>query len=67
MLILFPAAVALDMTGWLAEGAEAFSRLMHMYFIIHFMMTGITIPLMGRDLRRYVAGSSVPGTVDVAP
>jgi hypothetical protein len=65
MLILFPAAVALDMTGWLAEDTEAFSRLMHVYFIIHFMMTGITVPLMGRDLRRYVAGSPAPGTTDV--
>ena len=67
MLILFPGAVALDMTGWLAEGTEVFSRLMHVYFIIHFIMTGITVPLMGRDLRRYVAGLPVPGKADVMP
>lgn len=67
MLILFTGAVALDMTGWLVEGTEVFSRLMHVYFIIHFIMTGITVPLMGRDLRRYVAGSPVPGKVGIMP
>ena len=64
MLIVFPAAVALDMMGWLAEGTAVFSRLMHVYFIIHFMLTGITVPLMGRDLRRYVAGSPGEGESD---
>ena len=70
MLVVFPAAVALDMTGWLSEGTGVFSRLMHVYFIIHFMMTGITVPLMGRDLRRYVTGSTglpEPGKADVMP
>jgi len=64
MLIVFPAAVVLDMTGWLAEGTEVFSRLMHVYFIVHFLMTGITVPLMGRDLRRYVADSPGEGKSD---
>jgi len=67
MLILFPGAFAIDIAGWPIEGAEAFSRLMHVYFIIHFMLTGITIPLMGRDLRRYAFGSPAPSKLDAAP
>ena len=67
MLFLFPGAFILDMSGWLAGGEELFSSLMHVYFIIHFMLTGITIPLMGRDLRRYVAASPVSGNADVMP
>lgn len=66
MLVLFPGAFAVDMTGWPIEGAEAFSRLMHVYFIVHFMLTGITVPLMGRDLRRYAAGSPVHSRSDAA-
>ena len=62
MLLLFPVAIAVDMAGWPVEGAGLFSRLMHVYFIIHFMLTGITVPLMDRDLRRYTDNPSVSGS-----
>lgn len=70
MLFVFPAVVVLDMTGWLAEVTEVFSRLMHVYFIVHFMLTGITVPLLARDLRRYVTastGSPAPGSAGGIP
>lgn len=66
MLVLFPGAFSLDMLGWPTEGAEAFFNLMHVYFIVHFMMTGITVPLMGRDLRRYAAGAPVHNKSEAA-
>lgn len=66
MLVLFPGAFAVDMAGWPIEGAEAFFRLMHVYFIVHFMLTGITVPLMRRDLRRYSAGPPVHSRSDAA-
>lgn len=59
MLILFPAAFAVDMAGWPIEGTEAFSHLMHVYFIVHFILTGITVSLMRRDQRRCATGSVV--------
>ena len=58
MLFLFPGAFVLDMAGWPMEDPDLFSRLMHVYFIVHFMLTGVTVSLLARDLHRYVTGPS---------
>jgi hypothetical protein len=52
MLVLFPAALVLELIGWTAAGDTPFFTLMHGYFVVHFMLAGLAVPLLGRDLRR---------------
>jgi len=67
MLFLFPGAFVLDMAGWPMEDSDLFTRLMHVYFIVHFMLTGVTVSLLARDLHRYVTGPSASGKAGGMP
>lgn len=57
MCFFFPVAVLLDYLDWPASEMTLFADLMGGYFVVHFILTGITIPLMGRDLYRNTATS----------
>ena len=52
MLIYFPIMFALDLLGWPSDHAPYFSRLMAVYFALHFLFATFTIPLMLNDVKR---------------
>ncbi len=66
MLVFLPVSLAIDLAGWPTQEAKAFYSLMLGYFTVHFILTGITIPLLGRDVRRHEAASSARVHSDAA-